>query len=152
MMLRLCVVMLIFHNRTSAKNPDFRQKSAQNTEKFPQKTLFYIYTILFRFSTTPPTAPPPPQVCQSGLTIRGHSKKWTYDGKNVASVVYVVDNSQICIGRYNRTLTSVDAGGQSGVESAWRGRDETERAPSAGLGIADAIWGEYFYDWVDSKF
>lgn len=71
-MLLLCVVMLIFHNRTSAKNPDFRQKSAQNTEKSPQKTLFYIYTILFRFSTTPPTAPPPPQVCQSGLTIRGH--------------------------------------------------------------------------------
>ena len=35
-------------------------------------------------------------------------------GKNVASVAYVVDNSQICIERYNRTLgtlTSVDAGG-----------------------------------------
>ena len=112
-MLLLRVVMLIFYNRTSAKNPDFRQKSAQNTEIFPQKTLFYIYTILFRFSTTP-TVPPPPQVCQSGLTIRGHSKKWTYDGKNVASVAYVVDNSQICIERYNRTLgtlTSVDAGG-----------------------------------------
>lgn len=69
-MLLLCVTMLIFHNRTSAKNPDFCQKSAQNTEKSPQKTLFYIYTILFRFSTTP-TVPPPPQVCQSGLTIRG---------------------------------------------------------------------------------
>lgn len=54
MMLLLCVVMLIFYNRTSAKNPDFRQKSAQNTEKSPQKTLFYIYTTLFRFSTTPP--------------------------------------------------------------------------------------------------
>lgn len=73
-MLLLYVIMLIFHNHTSAKNPDFRQKSAQNTEIFPQKTLFYIYTILFRFSTTPPTAPPPPQVCQSGLTIRGNSK------------------------------------------------------------------------------
>lgn len=142
--------MLIFHNHTSAKNPDFRQKSAQNTEIFPQKTLFYIYTILFRFSTTPPTVPPPPQVCQSGLTIRGHSKKWTYDGKNVASVAYVVDNSQICIERNNRTLTSVDAGGNR----VWSllGEDETERAPSAGLGLADAIWGEYFYDWVDSKF
>lgn len=149
MMLLLCVVMLIFYNRTSAKNPDFRQKSAQNTEKSPQKTLFYIYTILFRFSTTP-TAPPPPQVCQSGLTIRGHSKKWTYDGKNVASVAYVVDNSQICIERNNRTLTSVDAGGNR----VWSllGEDETERAPSAGLGLADAIWGEYLYDWVDSKF
>lgn len=127
-MLPLCVIMLIFHNRTSAKNLDFCQKSAQNTEIFPQKTLFYIYTILFRFSTTPPTVPPPPQVCQSGLTIRGHSKKWTYDGKNVARVAYVVDNSQICIGRYNRTLgtlTSVDAGGQSGVEPTWRGRDGT---------------------------
>lgn len=56
-MLPLCVVMLIFYNRASAKNPDFRQKSAQNTEIFPQKTLFYIYTTLFRFSTTP-TAPP----------------------------------------------------------------------------------------------
>ena len=145
--------MLIFYNRTSAKNPDFCQKSAQNSEIFPQKTLFYIYTILFRFSTTPPTVPPPPQVCQSGLTIRGHSKKWTYDGKNVARVAYVVDNSQICIERNNRTLgtlTSVDAGGSR----MWSllGEDETGRAPSAGLGVADAIWGEYFYDWVDSKF
>ena len=52
-MLPLYVVVLIFYNRTSAKNPDFRQKPAQNTEKSPQKTLFYIYTILFRFSTTP---------------------------------------------------------------------------------------------------
>ena len=152
-MLPLCVVVLIFHNRTSAKNPDFRQKSAQNTEKSPQKTLFYIYTTLFRFSTTPPTVPPPPQVCQSGLTIRGNSKKWTYDGKNVASVVYVVDNSQICIERYNRTLgtlTSVDVGGNR----VWSllGEDETERAPSAGLGLADAIWGEQLYDWVDRQF
>ena len=152
-MLPLCVIMLIFYNRTSAKNPDFCQKSAQNSEIFPQKTLFYIYTILFRFSTTPPTVPPPPQVCQSGLTIRGHSKKWTYDGKNVARVAYVVDNSQICIGRYNRTLgtlTSVDAGGSR----VWSllGEDETERAPSAELGLADAIWGEQFYDWVENEF
>ena len=142
--------MLIFHNRTSAKNPDFRQKSAQNTEIFPQKTLFYIYTILFRFSTTPPTVPPPPQVCQSGLTIRGNSKKWAYDGKNVARVAYVVDNSQICIERNNRTLTSVDAGGNW----VWSllGEDETEHAPSAGLGLADALWGEQFYDWVENEF
>ena len=153
MVLPLCIVVLIFYNRTSAKNPDFCQKSAQNSEIFPQKTLFYIYTILFRFSTTPPTVPPPPQVCQSGLTIRGHSKKWTYDGKNVASVAYVVDNSQICIERYNRTLgtlTSVDAGGSR----VWSllGEDETERAPSAELGLADAIWGEQFYDWVENEF
>ena len=145
--------MLIFHNHTSAKNPDFRQKSAQNTEKSPQKTLFYIYTILFRFSTTPPTVPPPPQVCQSGLTIRGHSKKWTYDGKNVASVAYVVDNSQICIERYNRTLgtlTSVDAGGSR----VWSllGEDEMGRASTVGLGIADAMWGDDFYDWVEKEF
>lgn len=143
-MLPLCVIMLIFYNRTSAKNPDFCQKSAQNSEIFPQKTLFYIYTTLFRFSTTPPQFLPPPQVCQPGLTIRGHSKKWTYDGKNVARVAYVVDNSQICIGRYNRTLTSVDAGGNR----VWSllGEDETERAPTVGLGIADAMWGDDFYD------
>ena len=149
-MLPLCVIVLIFYNRTSAKNPDFCQKSAQNSEIFPQKTLFYIYTILFRFSTTPPTVPPPPQVCQSGLTIRGHSKKWTYDGKNVARVAYVVDNSQICIERNNRTLTSVDAGGNR----MWSllGEDETERAPSVGLGIADAMWGDDFYDWVEKEF
>lgn len=68
----------------------------------------------------------------------------------MARVAYVVDNSQICIERNNRTLTSVDAGGSR----VWSllGEDETERAPSAGLGLADAIWGEYFYDWVDSKF
>ena len=61
---------------------------------------------------------------------RNYSKKWTYDGKNVASVVYVVDNSQICIERYNRTLgtlTSVDAGDNR----VWSllGEDEMGRAP-----------------------
>ena len=68
----------------------------------------------------------------------------------MASVAYVVDNSQICIERHNRTLTSVDAGGNR----VWSllGEDETERAPSAGLGLADAIWGEYFYDWIDRQF
>ena len=68
----------------------------------------------------------------------------------MASVVYVVDNSQICIERNNRTLTSVDAGGNW----VWSllGEDETERAPSAGLGLADAIWGEQFYDWVENEF
>ena len=92
-------------------------------------------------------------MCQSGLTIRGNSKKRTYDGKNVASVAYVVDNSQICIERYNRTLgtlTSVDAGGSR----VWSllGEDETERVPSAGLGLADAIWGEQFYNWIEKEF
>ena len=68
----------------------------------------------------------------------------------MASVVYVVDNSQICIERYNRTLTSVDAGGNW----VWSllGEDETERAPTVGLGLADALWGEYFYDWIDRQF
>lgn len=71
----------------------------------------------------------------------------------MASVVYVVDNSQICIERYNRTLgklTSVDAGGSR----VWSllGEDEMGRAPSAGLGLADAIWGEQFYDWIDRQF
>ena len=92
-------------------------------------------------------------MCQSGLTIRGHSKKWTYDGKNVASVAYVVDNSQICIERYNRTLgtlTSVDAGGSR----VWSllGEDEMGRASTVGLGIADAMWGDDFYDWVEKEF
>ena len=64
--------------------------------------------------------------------------------------MYVVDNSQICIERNNRTLTSVVAGGNR----MWSllGEDETERAPSAGLGLADAIWGEQFYDWVENEF
>ena len=65
-MLLLCVVVLIFHNPTSAKNPDYRQKPAQNTEKFPQKTLFYIYTILFRFSTSPPQPLPHPKCISRG--------------------------------------------------------------------------------------
>lgn len=72
---------------------------------------------------------------QSGQTIRGDSKKWTYDGKNVARVAYVVDNSQICIERYNRTLgtlTSVDAGGSR----VWSllGEDEMGRPTTVGLG------------------
>ena len=71
----------------------------------------------------------------------------------MASVAYVVDNSQICIERHNRTLgtlTSVDARGNR----MWSllGEGETERAPSAGLGLADAIWGEQLYDWVEKEF
>ena len=71
----------------------------------------------------------------------------------MARVAYVVDNSQICIERYNRTLgtlTSVDAGGNR----MWSllGEDETERAPTVGLGIADAMWGDDFYDWVEKEF
>ena len=71
----------------------------------------------------------------------------------MASVAYVVDNSQICIERYNRTLgtlTSVDAGDNR----VWSllGEDETERASTAGLGLADALWGEQFYDWVENEF
>ena len=67
----------------------------------------------------------------------------------MARVAYVVDNSQICIGRYNRTLgtlTSVDAGGSR----VWSllGEDEMGRASTVGLGIADALYGEEFYDWV----
>lgn len=71
----------------------------------------------------------------------------------MASVAYVVDNSQICIERYNRTLgtlTSVDAGGNRGWSLL--GEDEMGRTPSAGLELAVAIWGEYLYNWVDSKF
>lgn len=76
-MLPLRVAILIFHKHTSAKNPDFCQKTVQNTEIFPQKTLFYIYTTLFRFSTTP-TVPSPPQVYQSGQTIRGDYEITTF--------------------------------------------------------------------------
>lgn len=71
----------------------------------------------------------------------------------MASVAYVVDNSQICIERYNRTLgtlTSVDSGGNR----MWSllGEDEMERASTVGLGIADAMWGDDFYDWVEKEF
>ena len=71
----------------------------------------------------------------------------------MASVAYVVDHSQICIGRYNRTLgtlTSVDVGGNR----VWSllGEDEMGRASTVGLGIADAMWGDDFYDWVEKEF
>ena len=68
----------------------------------------------------------------------------------MARVAYVVDNSQICIERNNRTLTSVDVGGNR----VWSllGEDETERASTVGLGIADAMWGDDFYDRVEKKF
>lgn len=76
-MLPLCVTMLIFHNRTSAKNPDFCQKSAQNTEIFPQKTFFTFIPFYFAFRP-PPQRHPPPQVCQSGQTIRGNYEITTF--------------------------------------------------------------------------
>lgn len=71
----------------------------------------------------------------TGMSEGNYSKKWTYDGKNVASVAYVVDNSQICIERHNRTLgtlTSIDAGGSR----VWSllGEDETGRPATVGLG------------------
>ena len=125
-------------------------KISPKYRNFSSKNIFlHLYHFISLFDHTP-TVPPPPQVCQSGLTIRGDSKKWTYDGKNVASVVYVVDNSQICIERNNRTLTSVDAGG-SRVWSL-HGEDEMGRASTVGLGIADAMWGDDFYDWVEKEF
>ena len=59
-MLLLCVAMLIFHNRTSAKNPDFCQKPAQNTEIFPQKTFFlHLYHFISLFDHTHSTTPTP---------------------------------------------------------------------------------------------
>lgn len=58
MMLLPCVVMLIFHNRTSAKNPDFRQKSAQNTEIFPQKNFFTFIPLYFAFRPHPHSSSP----------------------------------------------------------------------------------------------
>ena len=123
-------------------SPKYRNFSSKNT-------FLHLYHFISLFDHTP-TVPPPPQVYQSGLTIRGNSKKWTYDRKNVASVAYVVDNSQICIGRNNRTLTSVDAGGSR----VWSllGEDEMGRASTVGLGIADAMWGDDFYDWVEKEF
>ena len=60
----------------------------------------------------------------------------------MASVAYVVDNSQICIERYNRTLgtlTLVDT--RSNRVWSLLDEDEMGRAPSAGLGLADALWG-----------
>ena len=57
-MLLLRVVMLIFYNRTSAKNPDFRQKSAQNTEIFPQKNTFlHLYHFISLFDHTHSATP-----------------------------------------------------------------------------------------------
>ena len=70
----------------------------------------------------------------------------------MARVAYVVDNSQICIGRYNRTLTSVDAGGGGSRVWSLLGEDEMGRASTVGLGIADAMWGDDFYDWVEKEF
>ena len=141
--------MLIFYNHTSAKNPDFRQKSAQNTEKSPQKTLFlHLYHFISLFDHTHSATH---LKCVSrGYSLERTRKSGLTTGKNVASVAYVVDNSQICIERHNRTLTSVDAGG-SRVRSLL-GEDEMGRASTVGLGIADAMWGDDFYDWVEKEF
>ena len=57
-MLLLCVAMLIFYNRTSAKNPDFRQKPAQNTEKIPSKNTFlHLYHFISLFDQHPQFPP-----------------------------------------------------------------------------------------------
>ena len=57
-MLLLCVVMLIFYNRTSAKNPDFRQKSAQNTENPLKKHFFTFIPLYFAFRPHPHSSSP----------------------------------------------------------------------------------------------
>ena len=57
-------------------------------------------------------------------------KKMDYVGKNVTYVAYLLNNSQICAEQHLHSL-------------GWL---------SAGLGMADAVWGEQFYDWVDIQF
>lgn len=57
-------------------------------------------------------------------------KKMDYVGNNVTNVAYLLNNSQICKEQHLRSL-------------GWL---------STGLGIADAVWGEQFYDWVDRQF
>lgn len=65
-----------------------------------------------------------------------YSKTWAYDGKNVESVAYFLNNSQICKEQYSRTLGTTTTVTINNGTQVWRliGEDEKGQPTKIGFG------------------
>ena len=70
------------------------------------------------------------------MTESGYSKTWAYDGKNVESVTYFLNNSQICKEQYSRTLGTTTTVTINNGTQVWRliGEDEKGQPTKIGFG------------------
>ena len=81
-----------------------------------------------------PTTPIFPQIPLNHLT--NYSKTWAYDGKNVESVAYFLNNSQICKEQYLSTLGTTTTVTINNGTQVWRliGEDEKGQPTNIGFG------------------
>ena len=70
------------------------------------------------------------------MTESDYSKTWAYDGKNVESVTYFLNNSQICKEQYSRTLGTTTTVTINNGTQVWRliGEDEKGQPTKIGFG------------------
>lgn len=75
-----------------------------------------------------------PHFSPSHLT--NYSKMWAYDGKNLESVAYFLNNSQICKEQYSRTLGTTTTVTINNGTQVWRliGEDEKGQPTNIGFG------------------
>ena len=78
--------------------------------------------------------PPPPPFFPNHLT--NYSKTWAYDGKNVESVAYFLNNLQICKEQYSSTLGTTTTVTINNGTQVWRliGEDEKGQPTNIGFG------------------
>lgn len=78
--------------------------------------------------------PPPPPFFPNYLT--NYLKTWAYDGKNVESVAYFLNNSQICKEQYSRTLGTTTTVTINNGTQVWRliGEDGKGQPTNIGFG------------------
>ena len=70
------------------------------------------------------------------MTESDYSKMWAYDGINVESVAYFLNNSQICKEQYSRTLGTTTTVTINNGTQVWRliGEDEKGQPTKIGFG------------------
>ena len=80
--------------------------------------------------------PPPPFFPFFTNHLTNYSKTWAYDGKNVESVAYFLNNSQICKEQYSRTFGTTTTVTINNGKQVWRliGEDEKGQPTNIGFG------------------
>lgn len=77
--------------------------------------------------------PPPPPFFPNHLT--NYLKTWAYDWKNVESVAYFLNNSQICKEQYSRTLGTTTTVTINNGTQVWRLIGENEKGQPTNIGF-----------------
>lgn len=80
--------------------------------------------------------PPPPFFPFFPNHLTNYSKTWAYDGKNVESVAYFLNNLQICKEQYSSTLGTTTTVTINNGTQVWRliGEDEKGQPTNIGFG------------------